>query len=310
MGGLRARKYPGLRPAIVAVKRPTFKFGWRSDEDGPLEQKIGFGTPTQLDALELEIVTLCNKSIRNHRNIVKLLAWGVEDSLPGYEQVEPLSPFLVLEHGNCSMREFLSKDRASRIPWQVLRALALDVSQGLSVLHTSKVIHGDLKPDNVLVFPDDNGPFFCIAKLSDFGLSVVDEKDRKFDPGTPGWQAPELPSDEGITADMLVKCDYFSLGLVIFSTIFNFGAKVEVGSQRFTFESARSVLSRSRIPKPAIERISLALESLLQPSPSNRPSDLSNLCSLLEYRADESVFDKKGAWYVYISGHARSRRSG
>lgn len=199
----------GARPVVVAIKRPRLKLGF-----GDNKPELGFGTPTQLYALELEIHTLCTSSIRNHRNIVKLLAWGLEDDNPQYGVVEPLNPFLVLEHGNCSLHDFLAKDKGT-IPWQVLQALTLDISQGLSVLHASKIIHGDLKADNVLVFPDQEGPFFCVAKLSDFGLAVTDQKEKIFNIGTPGWQAPELPSDEGIDAEMLVKCDYFSLGLVI-----------------------------------------------------------------------------------------------
>lgn len=40
---------------------------------------------------------------------------------------EPLSPLLVLEHGNCSLSDVLANNDNGIIPWQVLQALALDV---------------------------------------------------------------------------------------------------------------------------------------------------------------------------------------
>ncbi|KAL7270782.1 hypothetical protein RUND412_006504 [Rhizina undulata] len=246
----RVRPLPGPRPVVVAIKRPRFKLSFGDDK---LESaaSVGFGTPAQLQALELEIRTLCNDSIRSHRNIVKLLAWGLEDVYSARSfSVEPLSPFLVVEHGNY----------------------------------------------NVLVFPDQEGPFFCVAKLSDFGLSVIDQKEKIFDIGTPGWQAPELPSNEGIGSEMLVKCDYFSLGLVIFSTIVMRGAPpAKASSVTFTFELAKIRLAQSNIPPSAADRISCALETLLHSNPSDRPSDLENICHILK-NVEESVFDSRGNW--------------
>lgn len=290
------------RPVIVAIKRPRFKFrlGGSAFDFGP-SPEMGFGSPTQLRALELEIRALCHESIRSHRNIVKLLAWGVERENFHSRELEPLAPFLVLEHGNCSLHKLLADDTGT-IPWQVLQRLALDVSQGLSILHASKIIHGDLKTDNVLVFPTSEGPFFCVAKLSDFGLSVFDQTEEIFDIGTPGWQAPELPSDEGLDAETLLKCDYFSLGLVILSTLLTHGVPplrglpVNSGS---ALEFARGSLAQSHIPPSAGARISTALEGLLQHRPGDRASDLESVSYLLA-DADEEPFDTQGSWYVIV----------
>jgi len=50
---------------------------------------------------------------------------------------------------------------------------ALDVARGLCCLHENNIIHGDLKPHNVLLqnkpFVDSRG---FIAKIADFGLSI------------------------------------------------------------------------------------------------------------------------------------------
>ncbi|KAI0802187.1 ankyrin [Xylaria sp. FL0064] len=56
-----------------------------------------------------------------------------------------------------------------------LRELALDVASGLRVLHDNKIIHGDLKPDNVLVFDVLHGERHQMAKLADFGESILEQ---------------------------------------------------------------------------------------------------------------------------------------
>src|SRR5436190_10679554 len=52
------------------------------------------------------------------------------------------------------------------------RRLILDTAEGLWALHQCSVIHGDMKVDNILIFPHDDETFPFIAKLSDFGFSM------------------------------------------------------------------------------------------------------------------------------------------
>ncbi|KAF8415869.1 kinase-like domain-containing protein, partial [Tirmania nivea] len=105
-------------------------------------------------------------------------------------------------------------------PEQVMQHLLLDIVNGLEALHECNIIHGDIKPDNVLIFPQENAPYFVIAKLSDFGLSVNDlgsSGDLVYQLGTLGWMAPELDDGVELATDRLSKCDFFSLGLLIWS---------------------------------------------------------------------------------------------
>ncbi|KAK7001206.1 kinase-like domain-containing protein, partial [Favolaschia claudopus] len=51
------------------------------------------------------------------------------------------------------------------IPGDVIRAIALQINQGLAFIHKSNVFHRDIKPDNILVTASG------VCKLADFGLS-------------------------------------------------------------------------------------------------------------------------------------------
>ena len=77
------------------------------------------------------------------------------------------------------------------LPIDLRRRLCLDVCQGLDMLHSCGIVHGDVKADNILIFPDETHKYR--AKLSDFGYSVVmnKEKDCLSLGGTRPWKAPE-----------------------------------------------------------------------------------------------------------------------
>ena len=72
--------------------------------------------------------------------------------------------------------------------------------------HHNKVIHCDLKPDNFVIFPDDQ------LKLGDFAFSKVAQRTIKASgSGTIGYMAPE----QAVGRPMF-QSDVFALGLVIY----------------------------------------------------------------------------------------------
>lgn len=91
---------------------------------------------------------------------------------------EPMLVMELMHHG--SLYDLLHNETVGLDPEMVL-PLLLDISQGIRFLHSSDVIHGDLKAANVLV----DSRFR--AKVSDFGGSA-----KKGRTGTPQWMAPEL----------------------------------------------------------------------------------------------------------------------
>jgi len=175
------------------------------------------GLRDQLISAQKDINALCHESFRRHPNIVRLRGWGLcLDTLEDPSGESPSIPLLILERADWNLSEFLQ----SRSRWscpepndQQLRKVSLDIGKGLDAIHKENITHGDLKPDNVLVFLTQSK---CTAKLCDFGLATPEKKGNEALAeyrGTPGWRPPE--SSRTVTSASLVLCDVFAYGLVV-----------------------------------------------------------------------------------------------
>jgi len=288
----------------LAIKRPLFQLPAYPGRDHPL----GFGSPKQLQDFQLEVLALCHPPLRSHRNIVKLLAWGLDyDPRLGDQVVNPISPILMVEHANCSLRELLARARREiPIPILVRRKLCFDVCNAVSVLHNCGIVHGDIKTDNILIFPAEKAERCCLAKLSDFGLSVGEEQANSSRPrsysglGTPGWQAPELVHGSSVVkVEDLPKCDLYSLGLVLWSVISgDGGCPLVAGGDRGqdTIKLASSFVNASDLEGPVKESIGEVLEQLLQSDPQKRESSLGDICERLRVAPDISPTSATEKW--------------
>ncbi|KAJ7651243.1 kinase-like domain-containing protein [Roridomyces roridus] len=122
-----------------------------------------------------------------------------------------VSPWM--ENGH--IRKFLNTRREAYGTDQLL-SLILDIALGLEYLHEQKIIHADLKSDNILVTPALKA---CIA---DFGLSKVASTlssmgnlSRPYGTTAVHYKAPEL--HEGEKADS--RSDIYSLACLIYEIL-------------------------------------------------------------------------------------------
>ena len=191
-------------------------------------------TPSVLDnerkrhlrTLELEILALCDQSLRDHPNIVNVHSWGFDYPT---RDLKSAIPVLFVEKAKCSLRSLLKQKPSLEVRHQLLS----DISAGLACLHETEIVHGDLKPDNILIFEQTNLSVPYIAKLNDFGMCIpLEDKSyvsyRSYG-GTPGWLAPEVRKSEKNESEnlpdglLLLKCDVFSFGLLALSIFITSG---------------------------------------------------------------------------------------
>lgn len=79
------------------------------------------------------------------------------------------------------------------------------------------IVHGDIKPKNVLVFEENNKP---TVKLADFGFSAFASSKNLTLGGTVPWMAPEVQSQRSHTLSQAKKTDMFSFGLLVLWILF------------------------------------------------------------------------------------------
>jgi serine/threonine protein kinase len=136
----------------------------------------------------------------SHPAIVNLFDVGVEETGIAY---------LVMEYVNG--RTLLQVLSESPIPWPRACAWAADLATALGRAHHAGIIHGDVKPANIMITEEGE------VKLSDFGIArfatQVSGSGRIM--GTPAYLAPEQIMGEPYST----RSDLFSLGIVLYQML-------------------------------------------------------------------------------------------
>ncbi len=126
--------------------------------------------------------------------------------------------------------------------WNGFAFVATRVAAGLEALHAAGVLHGDLKPSNILVVPASApGALPSSVRIVDFGLAGLIDRDAKARQGTPGYVAPEVV--RGQAPD--VASDLYGLG----ATLYHMAA----GRAPYADEKPQAILRRQQeAPPPAL----------------------------------------------------------
>jgi tetratricopeptide (TPR) repeat protein len=110
-----------------------------------------------------------------------------------------------------TLRQWL---QATPRTWRQVLALFLDACRGLAAAHAARVVHGDFKPENLLVGSDGR------VRITDFGLAHTTTPGEDAAPvagGTPAYMAPEQLAS-GAHAD--VRTDQFSFCVSLYEALY------------------------------------------------------------------------------------------
>jgi len=134
-----------------------------------------------------------------HPNIVTIYYVGKHEE----------APFLAMELVNGKTVADLVAE--GPMPYAQLHSIAGQMTSALKFSYELDIIHGDIKPSNILV--QQNG----VAKLSDFGMARRASKtENRSIGGTPNYLAPELMKGEAPS----IQSDMYALGVTLFETTF------------------------------------------------------------------------------------------
>jgi serine/threonine protein kinase len=175
-------------------------------------------------------------------------------------------PALVLEYAEFGSMHHL-QTTTTPLPFAIKQKLCYDVGRGISILHACGVIHGDLKPQNVLIFRNryntlPNQPY--TAKLADFGGAVMDfttQDHQRLLMETVGFESPER--EDLLCLEGIKKTDVYSFGILVWSCIID--CKDILSSISFTTTEGKlsqEELQRLMSIKTSDSMLSKAVESV------------------------------------------------
>jgi tetratricopeptide (TPR) repeat protein/RIO-like serine/threonine protein kinase len=202
-----------------------------------------------------------------HPGVVAIYAWG--------------------EHaGRCYLAmEYLPETAAARLALRPqgleLRealAIGLQCADALAAVHAAGVVHGDIKPSNILL--ETHG---AVAKLGDFGLAHLGPAAQP-QGGSPAYLAPECAAGQPPT----FASDIYALAATLF-TLMTGKPPVEASSVEGAMDAARSGKLRP-LSHPALPgRIAAVLAQAMAMDPAQRPASAREFAHTLRAAMDASA---------------------
>src|SRR4029453_1925477 len=136
-----------------------------------------------------------------HPNIIPIYAYDVDQ-----EEGIPWMAMRLIRGG--ALSDLLKKQR---LPFERSVAILRSVADALDYAHTKKIVHRDIKPQNILL--DEAGRVY----LADFGIAKILESSGGLTAtgaiaGTPHYMAPEQATGTKVDA----RTDVYALGIVAY----------------------------------------------------------------------------------------------
>ncbi|XP_061522577.1 TRAF2 and NCK-interacting protein kinase-like isoform X1 [Phycodurus eques] len=206
------------------------------------------------------------KKYSHHRNIATYYGAFIKKNPPGVDD----QLWLVMEFcGAGSVTDLIKNTKGNSLKEEWIAYVCREILRGLTHLHQHKVIHRDIKGQNVLLTENAE------VKLVDFGVSAQLDRTvgrRNTFIGTPYWMAPEvIACDENPDATYDFKSDLWSLGITAIEMAEGAPPLCDMHPMRALFLIPRNPAPRLKSKKWS-KKFQSFIESCLVKSHGRRPS--------------------------------------
>ncbi|KAI3819354.1 hypothetical protein L1987_13183 [Smallanthus sonchifolius] len=172
-----------------------------------------------------------------------------------------------------TLKKFLIRNYRKKLSFKIVVQLALDLSRGLSYLHSKKIVHRDVKTENMLL------DTYETLKIADFGVARVEAqnpRDMTGETGTLGYMAPEVLEGKPYNR----KCDVYSFGICLWEI---YCCDMPYADLSFAEVSSAVVHKnlRPNIPKCCPSSFESIMKKCWDANPEKRP-EMEEIVKLLE----------------------------
>ena len=138
-----------------------------------------------------------------------------KNSVKYYEYFKDENNFvIIMELCDCNLSQLLLKKNKEGFNIEEIYEIMKQLNNGLKIMKENKIIHRDLKLENILIKYEDNNKY--IIKIADYGsskrLNSLSKNYCNSNVGTLIYMAPEILKGEKYN----YKCDLWSIGVIIY----------------------------------------------------------------------------------------------
>src|ERR671914_453085 len=155
--------------------------------------------PDQLERFRREARTVAQL---NHPHVVTMIDAGEDEG----------APYIVFEYVEGeTLKERIR--RLGRLPVDEAVAYAIEIGRALECAHSHKLVHRDVKPQNVLIDPDGR------AKVTDFGIARSLESHGLTATGRVLGTTDYVSPEQALGHDVTQQSDIYSLGICLYEML-------------------------------------------------------------------------------------------
>ncbi len=218
-----------------------------------------------------------------HEHIVRVLDFGLEEHLP----------FLVLEYApNGTLRQYFPSGEP--LPLATILPFVMQAASALQYIHNQGLIHCDIKPDNLLLGPNNE------VWVSDFGIAqyaqYAENQQGKELRGTVAYTAPEQLCGKPLPAS-----DQYALAVMVYEWLCGqrpFQGTVLGVCGQHLYSQPLSLRDRMPSISSAVEQV---VFKALAKDPSQRFTDVQDFAYALEQASlvkERTVHRKSSVWSI------------
>jgi hypothetical protein len=166
----------------------------------------------------------------NHPHVVTVIDAGEDEG----------APYIVFEYVEGETLKERIK-RLGRLPLSEAVAYAIEIGRALEAAHANRLVHRDVKPQNVLIDPDGR------AKVTDFGIARSLEAQGLTATGRVLGTTDYVSPEQALGHDVTEQSDIYSLGIVLYEML--------TGETPFRADTQVAVaMKHVREPLPDVQR--------------------------------------------------------